>query len=95
MWITVQAHPQAAAALHGRETPDSQIEQLRRQLEELGLSLAAMHPGETDPLLAPYFTVEVPDDPELAARVLAILEGSEAIEAAYVKPPEEPALERS
>jgi hypothetical protein len=66
------------------------VEDLSRSLEQLGVRLRPVHPGSDDPLLAPYFNVEVPEDEELAARVLAVLEKSEAVEAAYVKPPAEP-----
>jgi hypothetical protein len=46
-----------------------------------------LHPGREDPLLAPYFTVEVPDA-ATAERVIAGLQNCEAVEAAYLKPPE-------
>jgi hypothetical protein len=88
--ISVQVQPDLAAAVHGRESPTAEVDDLNRSLEELGLSLQPVHPGADDPLLAPYFTVEVPDDEELAVRVLAVLEESGAVEAAYVKPPAEP-----
>jgi hypothetical protein len=87
--ISVQVQPDLAPAVDGRESPTAEVDELRRGLEELGVSLQPVHPGVDDPLLVPFFTVEVPDDEELAARVLAVLEESSAVEAAYVKPPDE------
>lgn len=89
MQISVQVQSSLAPAAHGRETPTAAVEQLRERLEELGVGLRPLHPGADDPLLAPHFTVEVPDDEELAARVLAVLEESAVVDAAYVKPPDE------
>ena len=42
------------------------------------------------PSLAPFFTVDIPDDAELLGRVLEILHESSVVEAAYVKPADEP-----
>ncbi len=89
MEISVQVRPELAPAVQGREAPTAEVDELKRSLEELGVILRPVHPGADDPLLAPYFNVEVPDDEELAARVLAVLEESGAVEAAYVKPPAE------
>jgi hypothetical protein len=47
-----------------------------------------MHPDSDDPALASWFTAEVGDDQ--VDEVLRILRSSAAIEAAYVKPAEEP-----
>jgi hypothetical protein len=87
--INVQVQPDVAPALHGRDLPTSELEDLRRRLDELGVSLQPVHQGEDDPLLSPHFTVQMPDDEELAARVLAVLEESAAVEGAYVKPLDE------
>lgn len=57
-------------------------------LEDLGVSLDPVHPGAEHPFLAPYFTIEVPDI-QTAERVMTQLRRSKAIEAAYVKPPDE------
>jgi hypothetical protein len=89
MQITVQVRQDVAPALHGRESAPPEVVELRQRLAELGVRLELVHPGEDDPLLAPYLTAEVPDDGELTARVLRILEESAVVEAAYVKPPDE------
>jgi hypothetical protein len=90
MQISVQVNRTAAAELHGEQTSNPDVSELRRRLDELGLRLAPMHPGETDPQLATYFMVDVHNDTELT-RALEFLQESPVVEAAYVKPPEEPA----
>ena len=89
MRISVQVQPSLASAVHGRDTPTGDVVELRQRLRELGVGIEPVHPGEEDPLLAPHFTVEVPDDEELAARVLQVLEESTVVDAAYRKPPDE------
>ena len=77
-----------ASTLHRRRPPTTASEELSQAAEELGVVLEPMHPGAEDPHLAPYFTVEVPDY-ATAERVIAHLQGLEAVEAAYLKPPDE------
>lgn len=86
MEVSVQLQADAAAALERRSTATAEIEQLCRQLEELGVVLRPVHPGVEDPLLAPQFVVDVEADEELAERVLAVLRESPVVEAAYTKP---------
>jgi hypothetical protein len=86
--ITVQLKPEAAAGFTHDAQPTPETEQLARSLEDLGLSLEPMHPGQGDPTLASYFTIEVPDN-TTAERALTVLRGRDAVEAAYVKPPAE------
>ena len=88
MRITVKVRPEYASALQGREQPSGEVDALLERADRLGVSLEPVHPGERDPSLAGYFTVEVPD--ERAEGVLASLQASDAVEAAYVKPAEEP-----
>jgi hypothetical protein len=83
--ITVQLKPKAAAEFTHEAQPTPETEQLARSLKELGLSLQPMHPGQGDPTLASYFTIEVPDR-KTADRALEALRGRDAVEAAYVKP---------
>lgn len=77
MEISVQLKPDAIP---------SELDELRGRLDQLGVELEPVHPGEDDPLLAPYFAVEVPEDEGLADGVLSVLNESAAVEAAYVKP---------
>lgn len=86
--ITVQVSVDVARTLHRRGPPTTKSQELFKIVEELGVLLEPMHPGAEDPLLAPYFTVEVPDS-TTAERVITHLRQSKAIEAAYLKPPDE------
>ena len=88
MRITTRVRRDVASALHRRRTPTAASEELSQAAEELGVALEPMHPGAEDPHLAPYFTVEVPDY-ATAERVIAHLQNLEAVEAAYLKPPDE------
>ncbi len=85
--VVVQLNHEAATELARRTATDS--ERTLPGLEHLGHSLEPMHPGESDPALASYFTVEVPDA-AAAGRAIAALREHDAVEAAYVKPSEEP-----
>lgn len=89
MEIVVQLSQGAAAELARETEASAGAEQSVPGLEDLGLSLEPMHPGESDPALASYFTVEVPDA-DAADRALGALRRSDAVEAAYVKPSSEP-----
>jgi hypothetical protein len=86
--IVVKLRPDVAAAMQSGTTEPAEAE-LRKTLDDLGVSLEPVHPGFDDSLLAPYFRVEV-DDPEAADRVITSLQQSEVVEAAYVKPADEP-----
>jgi hypothetical protein len=87
MQITVQLQADVARRLHQREPPAAEWEELNRITKQLGVVLEPMHPGTADPDLIRYFTVEVPDQ-VTAERVIARLQQSKAVEAAYLKPPD-------
>lgn len=87
MKITVKVRKEGAADTLAAPTnfPDENLEQaLRTQ----GASLTPMHPGTQDSDLASWFETDVDDDK--VDEVLRVLRSSAAIEAAYVKPAEEP-----
>ena len=86
--ITVQVRPDVARALQGPRSRSPEAEETERAAAELGTVLEPMHPGIADPVLATYFTVEVAD-PAAAERLLEELGANPAIEAAYIKPPDE------
>jgi hypothetical protein len=67
--------------------PGSPASELRELVAASGASLRPLHPGTSDPELATYFIVHVPDSGE-APRVLDRLRGHAAVSAAYIKPPE-------
>jgi hypothetical protein len=87
--IVVQLNQGAASELTRATEASSASEQSLPGLEDLGLALEPMHPGASDPALAAYFTVEVPDA-EAADRALEALRRSDVVEAAYMKPSAEP-----
>jgi hypothetical protein len=91
MQVTIRIRPEMARALHQRHPPPPTpaAAELFEALAQLGLELAPVHPGAEDPLLVPYFTVDVPDH-ATAERVIARLQQCQAVEAAYVKPRDEP-----
>lgn len=88
MQVTIKVAPDVAPEIHKRHPATAASEELVQAAEELGVVLEPMHPGAENPHLAPYFTVEV-RDPVTAARVIARLRQCRAIDAAYVKPPDE------
>jgi len=66
----------------------AETEQLLNAAAELGVELQPVHPGEVDPLLAPYYMIEVPDR-DTAEKVIERLSRFDVVEAAYVKPEEQ------
>ncbi len=88
MQITVQVLADVARPLHQKEAPTAESEGLLKMIESFGLTLESMHKNTDDPNLQRYFIVEVPDR-ETAQQVIDRLLQSEAIEGAYIKPPDE------
>jgi hypothetical protein len=86
--ITVQVSDEVASALLQDSPPTARSEALARVLEPFGLTLEPLHPETADPTLRSYFTVAAAD-PATAQRVIDQLLQSGAVEAAYVKPPDE------
>jgi hypothetical protein len=68
-------------------TPSEQAGELARAA---GTTLAPQHPGTRDPELASWYVAEVAD-PAGAERLAVALRGTPGVEAAYVKPGDEPA----
>lgn len=88
MQITVQVSQHVAPPLQQRAQPTPEAAELLELVRALGVQLKPVHPGEEDPYLAPFFTVDVPDR-ETAERIATELQRCPAIEAAYIKPPAE------
>lgn len=86
--VTIQVSADVARMLHQRGAPTTESKELFKIAEELGVLLEPLHPGAEDPLLTPYFMVEVPDS-TTAEHVIAHLRQSMAVEAVYLKPPDE------
>ena len=90
MVVTVQVTLEAARVLQNQSDPTPSSEELIAVLEELEISLEPLHPGTGDPVLITFFTVDVVDA-DMAEKVINQLLKSDAVEAAYLKPPAEPA----
>jgi hypothetical protein len=67
----------------------SETKALTDAAAELGVELQPLHPGQTHPLLASYFTADAPDR-ETAEKVVNRLSQFNIVEAAYLKPDDEP-----
>ena len=85
MQITVQLKTEVARRLHQRGPPTSELEELNRITEQLGVVLEPIHPETVDPDLIRYFTLEAPNQ-ATAQEVIARLQQCKAVEAAYLKP---------
>jgi len=67
-----------------------ETKQLLALAKKLKVRLQPVHPGQTHPLLAPHFMIEVPEE-KTAAQLVERLQGIAGVEASYIKPEEEPA----
>lgn len=65
-----------------------ETEQLLNAAAELGVSLTPVHPGETHPLLAPYFMVETKDR-KTAEQIISRFQRFDIVEASYLRPEDE------
>jgi hypothetical protein len=90
MKITIQVPQSLARALRERSPQQADARELLHLVRELSVDLVPLHPGTDDPQLATYFTVDVADAAR-AQEVAERLQQSDAVVAAYVKPPDEPA----
>ena len=93
MRVMVQLQKDAAMQLQAggvstTPTSESEIQQLLAATAELGIRLQPVHPGQTHPLLAPFFMVEV-SNREQAEKVIDRLQRFNIVEAAYLKPEEQ------
>jgi hypothetical protein len=88
MQVIIRIRPELARTVHQRQPATPAAEELFQAVEELGVTLKPMHPGESDSHLVGYFTVEV-SDASTAQRVVERLQQCEAVESAYLKPPDE------
>jgi hypothetical protein len=95
MRVMIQLQEDAAMELHSQSDPEGAASQTgtatKRLLDEtakLGVHLEPVHPGQTHPLLAPYFMIEAPDR-KTAERIISRLKRFDIVEAAYLKPEEQ------
>ncbi|MEK6333298.1 MAG: hypothetical protein AABM67_00005 [Acidobacteriota bacterium] len=90
MRVIVQLQEDAAMELQQGQVDrtSSSTKELLDAAAGLGARLEPLHPGQTHPLLTPYFMVEVADR-EAAQKVIDSLSRFPIVEAAYLKPEEE------
>jgi hypothetical protein len=86
MRVSIKLNVDAAAELQGIAPESDATRALREKTDEVGVTLEPMHPGVDDDELRTYFYADVNDD--RLDEVLDRLRAEDAIEAAYVKPPE-------
>ncbi len=80
--------PRQSIASDSSPQPNTDAAELLRLTRELGITLEPMHPQAEEPELRTYFTPEV-SDAQTAEHVVERLRDCAAIEAAYLKPPDE------
>jgi hypothetical protein len=86
--VQVQLSPDTALVFHQRKPSSKQSEKLQRVLNELGISLQPVHPGIEDPILIPFFEIEI-SDTSSGQQIIERLNELESVEAAYIKPRDE------
>lgn len=84
--VVVQLSPDVARAIHEGDSSDA-AETLQALLDDMNVAMNPMHPNTRDPLLIPYFTVDVSDRAK-AEQVVAELNELPFVEGAYIKPPD-------
>lgn len=87
--VIVQVVPRAVQALRHNEPPAPETRALAELLETLGIELRPTHPVTRDPELSTWFETDAPDL-ATAEQIASKLQANSAVEAAYIKPPEEP-----
>jgi hypothetical protein len=85
--IIVKLHQDIALSLRDPAPPPPVVDELVRVVEGLGGTLSPLHPGGVDPLLVPFYRVEV--DEAGVEHALEALLASDAVDAAYTKPADE------
>ena len=86
--ITIQVSADVARILRKQETSTSESKKLSNMAEKLNILLKPLHRDTEDPLLVSYFIVEVPAS-TTAENIISHLQQSTAVEAVYLKPPDE------
>jgi hypothetical protein len=88
MQLTIRVSQEVAPALASGEATDPRARELLRLAATSGIRLQPLHPGTVDPRLASWFVAEIPEASAVQG-VLAQLRQCEAVEAAYIKPPDD------
>lgn len=88
--VVVKVAPGAARALHGGADDSGEAGDVVAAASRLGVRLIPEDPHRDGPTASPFFHVQVADL-DFAREVSARLRRCRSVEAAYVKPPAEPA----
>jgi hypothetical protein len=88
--VTVKMSPAVAEQWLRGELESAAARELAGTVKDLGLVLEPMHPGVDHPDLASYFIADTSSPAAAQAAVDRLLD-TQAIDSAYVKPPDEPA----
>jgi|GEM_PF-2535500 len=95
MRVMIQLREDAATELHktyGQTTASlpkkAATTQLLKAVEKLGGKIEPVHPGQTHPLLVPFFMIEVTDQ-KSAEKIISRLQKFDIVEAAYLGPDDE------
>jgi hypothetical protein len=88
MYIVIRLRSDAVDSLQKKIPLSPESEKLLKTIDDFGVVIKAMHPGSTDPLLAPYYLIEAPNQ-EFAEKIVNRLRTSAVVEAAYIKPLDE------
>ena len=86
--VIIQVSADEARAFHEGGAPSAKSRALLRNVRKFSLTLEPLHRATDDLTLQSYFVVEVPDW-ATAQRVMKRLGRLKAVQAAYVKPPDE------
>ncbi len=91
MVVVVRLSPRTAAAFHAASPPSNdEVASLLSLVDELGGRLRPQHPGVADPSMARWFVLDGRDDRGTGESAASALLDHPAVEAAYVKPFDEP-----
>jgi hypothetical protein len=85
MQVTIKMRLEEALTFQTGQPKTPALEQILTIIREKGGELKPIYPGAGHPLLAPYFSVEVPDL-TIAKELIGQLLDCPAIEAAYLTP---------
>lgn len=89
MRVSIKLNPASAAELTGKAPASQSTRSLLAAAEEAGVVFEPTHPGVDDAELRTWFHADVAD-PASGDELLSRLQTEEAIESAFVKPPDEP-----
>jgi hypothetical protein len=87
MRVSIKLESQAASELHGNAATTSRTRAVVETARRHGAALRPMHPGTDDPELRSYFFADV-DEEARAEELAKSLREHEAVEGAYIKPPD-------